>query len=97
MPDLLIGRLCLNGWGGITKTPVEVVGFTPKRTRIKAITRTKLAGRCKWLEIGETTLVPQHSILDDCEICDGGKGGMIGNENIIEGKTMCDYCSRANQ
>jgi len=30
---------------------------------------------------------------DNCEICMGKKGGTKGNENIIDGKTMCDYCS----
>lgn len=29
---------------------------------------------------------------DDCEICLGAKGGVKGNENIIDGIKMCDYC-----
>jgi hypothetical protein len=28
----------------------------------------------------------------ECEICDGAKGGVPGNENIIGGKVVCDYC-----
>ncbi len=31
--------------------------------------------------------------MDNCEICKGAKGGVLGNENIVEGKVMCDYCS----
>lgn len=31
--------------------------------------------------------------LDNCEICLGSRGGVPGNENIVDGKTMCDYCS----
>lgn len=27
-----------------------------------------------------------------CEICHGTKGGVPGNENIIDGKVICDYC-----
>ena len=30
---------------------------------------------------------------DNCEICKGKKGGVRGNENIVDGKTVCDYCS----
>lgn len=29
---------------------------------------------------------------DSCEICKGHNGGVPGNENVIEGKTVCDYC-----
>lgn len=29
---------------------------------------------------------------DRCEICHGSKGGVLGNENILEGKRVCDYC-----
>jgi hypothetical protein len=31
--------------------------------------------------------------LDDCEICHGEKGGVRGNENIVNGIVMCDYCT----
>lgn len=30
---------------------------------------------------------------DDCSVCKGEKGGVKGNENIIDGKLICDYCS----
>lgn len=29
---------------------------------------------------------------DNCEVCKGEKGGIRGNENIINGVVMCDYC-----
>lgn len=29
---------------------------------------------------------------DNCEICEGRRGGMKGNENIVDGIVMCDYC-----
>ena len=29
---------------------------------------------------------------DNCEVCKGEKGGVRGNENIIDGIVMCDYC-----
>jgi len=31
--------------------------------------------------------------LDNCEICKGAKGGIKGNENIVDGIVMCDYCT----
>ncbi len=40
----------------------------------------------KWLE-WLWSLLP-----DKCEICNGRKGGVRGNENIVHGKVMCDYC-----
>ena len=54
--------LCLNGWEGRTETSVEIVGETPKRYRIRASKRVKLAGRNRWLEIGKTALVPKYAV-----------------------------------
>ena len=33
--------------------------------------------------------------LDGCEICNGNSGGVLGNENIINGHIVCDYCHAA--
>ena len=49
----ITGLLALNGWEGYTEQVVEVVGQTPKRLRIRAITCTRLAGP-RWLEPGQT-------------------------------------------
>ena len=32
-------------------------------------------------------------VRDRCQICHGNKGGVPGNENVVEGVVMCDYCS----
>ena len=29
---------------------------------------------------------------DACERCHGARGGIPGNENIVDGVTLCDYC-----
>ena len=29
---------------------------------------------------------------DECDICHGTKGGVKGNENIVSGQKVCDYC-----
>lgn len=56
------GYLMIQGWNGIAATKVEIVGSTPKRFRIKAITPTKLAGGNRWLNPGEVALVPHYAI-----------------------------------
>lgn len=30
---------------------------------------------------------------DHCESCKGESGGVPGNENIVNGRALCDYCS----
>lgn len=54
--------LRLQGWEGLTEQWVLLVGETPKRYRIRALEPTKLAGRCRWLKVGEEALVPRHAI-----------------------------------
>lgn len=34
---------------------------------------------------------------DNCQVCKGTKGGVKGNENVINGIVMCDYCSVIHQ
>jgi hypothetical protein len=53
--------LWLIGWHGISSQPVEVVGETRTRYRIRAVARTRLGGP-RWLEIGATRLVPKTAI-----------------------------------
>lgn len=54
--------LVISGWHGTTSTPVLTVGITPKRFRIRAIERTRLSGRNRWLEPGEEALVPKSAV-----------------------------------
>jgi hypothetical protein len=56
-----------------------------------------------WKDIGveiwssDTNELTKASVFkverDDCEICLGERGGIKGNENIIDGQIVCDYCS----
>jgi hypothetical protein len=64
-PRALAGWLRITGWHGSTHQRVLVVGETPKRRRIRAITRTRLAGRGRWLEPGEEALVPSTAVQID--------------------------------
>jgi hypothetical protein len=31
-------------------------------------------------------------LKDNCEICHGKRDGTRGNENVVNGKIICDYC-----
>lgn len=56
------GQIALNGWSGIYFQDVRIIGETPKKYKIKALSKTKLAGRGRYLERGETTLVPKYAV-----------------------------------
>lgn len=56
------GWLGLQGWHGLTWTRVEIVGRTRSRVRIRATERTRLAGRGRWLDAGQTAIVPVGAI-----------------------------------
>ncbi len=54
--------LVISGWHGATATRVVLLGSTPRRFRIRAITRTRLAGRGRFLEPGQEALVPLTAV-----------------------------------
>jgi hypothetical protein len=54
--------LVIVGWHGATAQRVMVVGITPRRFRIRATSRVRLAGRGRWLEAGQEALVPKTAI-----------------------------------
>ena len=43
----------------------------------------------------ENVAYPLYADRDNCELCFGTKGGVRGNENIINGQVICDYCHAA--
>lgn len=89
-----IGFLMLSGWGGYREEKIEIVGMTPKRYRIRALKKTKIAGRQRWLEPGETTLAPQDAVRIEprpgCDTC----GELEGVRQAIRDET-CIYSCRA--
>jgi hypothetical protein len=56
-----------------------------------------------WLATDWKTILPMSASLeaagetiaelDNCETCFGALGGVRGNENVIGGKVICDYCT----
>ena len=61
-PPTARAELGLPGRHGAAWTEVEVIGETPKRIRIRALTDTRLAGRGRVLKAGETALVAAHAL-----------------------------------
>lgn len=49
-------------------------------------TRAGFLAAVQWL------LAAQKIESDGCEVCYGQRGGTPGNENLIDGKRVCDYC-----
>jgi hypothetical protein len=58
----LPAMLTIMGWHGSTAARVLIVGSTPKRRVIRALRRTKLAGRDRWLDAGREAFVPAHAV-----------------------------------
>ena len=56
--------LQLDGYAGRTQQRV-IEHVRGDKVRIEAITRTKLAGRGRYLEPGESAYVPLHSVTSD--------------------------------
>ena len=57
--------IVLDTWAGRRYYAVEVVGETPKKTRVRILTPggVKLPGR-RYVDYGETVLVPKHAVVD---------------------------------
>jgi hypothetical protein len=55
--------LVLDSWAGRSSTLVVVVGATPKRFRIRAITPTRLGGCDRYIQPGEEALVPRTAVV----------------------------------
>lgn len=61
----IYGALMLDGWAGRSRQRIEVVRETPTRFCIRAITVTRLAGHSRYLQPGETALVPKLAVVID--------------------------------
>ncbi len=47
---------------------------------------------CLKVHTGLERKVLREDLKDNCQVCKGSKGGVRGNENVIDGVVMCDYC-----
>ena len=56
------GYLLFDSWAGRTRVFVEVVGDTPKRTRVRLMEDCKLPGRNRWGRAGDVILVPKDAV-----------------------------------
>jgi hypothetical protein len=53
--------LLLNGWSGRSEHPIELVGETPKRYRVRLLCDVRLPSRRQG-RAGDVILVPKHAI-----------------------------------
>ena len=51
----------IDGWAGRVSTPVEVIGETPSRYRIRLLQDTRLPGNRRGAK-GDVVLVPRYAI-----------------------------------
>jgi hypothetical protein len=56
--------LQLDGYAGRTQQRV-IEHIRGSKSRIEAVTRTKLPGRGRWLEPGQSAYVPLHAVTGD--------------------------------
>jgi len=54
-------RLMLDGWGGRSEHPVEIVGETPKKYRVRLLGYVRLPGGREGKK-GDVVLVPKHAV-----------------------------------
>ena len=52
----------INGWAGYFEQPAEIVGERPTKWRVRSAKIIRLGGRNRWLEPGETALVPKSAV-----------------------------------
>ena len=65
--------LCFNDYAGYREYPIRIIGETRDRWRITTDKPLKLAGRNRWLEAGESTLVPKSAVkLNRAALGEGG-------------------------
>lgn len=56
------GELLLDGWAGRRAYPVDVIGETPKRYRVRLLEDMPLPGRNQRGAAGDVRLVPKHAV-----------------------------------
>jgi hypothetical protein len=56
--------LCITGWWGDHKEPVELIGETPKRYRVRLLADCRLPGRNRQGKVGDVVLVPRYAVTE---------------------------------
>ena len=55
--------LLLNSWAGLMRVPVEIVGETPMRYRVKLLKDALMPNRIGLIASGSVKLVPKHAVV----------------------------------
>lgn len=75
----LWATLTISGWHGATSSTVILVRDTRRRALVRAICRTKLGGRGRWLEAGAEAWVPRSAVM----VSRGPHGAMYPTDGPI--------------
>jgi hypothetical protein len=57
---MMRGMVCLQSWAGYSEHPVEIIGETRTKYRVRALESFKLPGR--WIHKDGVDLVPKHAL-----------------------------------
>ena len=87
---------CVNGHPNREKgtkhlNPIKIIEKMKKDIEVGKTFNTDVS--LNVAEAEEILLCVEQLFPDNCEICKGQNGGVRGNENIVDSKRMCDYCS----
>lgn len=53
----------VQSWAGVHEVPVEVIGETPKRYRVRILKDDRWPGRRNSVKSGDVKLVPKHALV----------------------------------
>lgn len=71
----------------------------PDEERLHKVIKRFLSNRLQgyvmgaWRQYTTKRPLPEEPHGDGCKFCLGAKGGVPGNENLIGGEVICDYCT----
>jgi hypothetical protein len=69
----------------------ETVAMCPSLQASQLVYQWVKTGKVNFKEFRE--LYPLIDAKCECEDCGGNRGGMPGNENVVNGRVLCDYCT----
>lgn len=91
-----IRRVCVINFDNNKYAEIEILGYGV-RASVKAGYLYSQPGRCG--DVKNISFRKLERMIrppkDGCQVCKGTCGGVKGNENIINGMVICDYCDAA--
>lgn len=63
------------------------------RSAVDSVTARAERAELEVERLGQELEIVWGQLPDNCEKCHGKRGGVRGNENVVDGKVLCDSCS----